>query len=465
MALHKKGGKPLLAFLYGPSGVVFVIGVLVLATSAIVIVCLLRDSFSSHTKWLSATFALHVWSVVLVLAASEVVIRAFAVNTPEGPEFADTLLLPRNWDNVAARYRGILAKASAQGSYLVYDSELGWTIGRNRRSKDYNRDFAKQLLSQRRQRYPEIYPAEWQRQARKDDDIYFSSVEGIRSPRVGMTFTSARPKYRIAIIGDSFTFGLEVPYEDTWGHQLELALGPDFQVLNFGVDGYGVDQAFLRYKRDVVSWRPDIVVFGFINDDFRRTMCVYGFLCFSGGEIPFPKPRFVVNEDTLTPLNLPLPTPESIFARQSITQIPFIEYDRSFEPNDWDWAFYYYAYSIRYLLSRYPRWPVARSIVSDEAMRAVNGQLLRSFVRRARDQGSKPIVVYFPPMTDFMQAASGRIGVAREVLRANGIPYLDMTDCVSKVSPAERFVTLHYSAIANAAIAACLRDAILASRG
>lgn len=460
MAIHKKGEKPFLAFVSGSSGIVFVIGVLATLTSAIVIFGLLRNRFSSHAKWLSATFVLHIWSVGLVFLVFEAVIRVFAVNTPAGPVFADTPLLPQRWENVVARNRAILAKASSQGSYLIFDNELGWTIGRNQRSKNYNTDFQKQVLPQLRQRYPEMYPAETHKPVGKDDDIYFSSVEGIRSPRVAMTFSGARPKQRIAIIGDSFTFGLEVPYEGTWGHQLELALGSNFQVLNFGVDGYGIDQSYLRYQKHVLLWRPDIVIFGLVNDDFRRTMCVYGFLCFPGSEIPFPKPRFVVNEDTLTPLNLPLPAPESIFARQSITQIPFVEYDRSFEPNDWDWGFYDYAYSIRFLLSRFPRWPVARPIVSDEALKSVNGHLLRSFILVAHERGSKPIVVFFPVTADLTPESNSRPGVAREVLHANHIPYLDMTSCVDKVDPAERFVVLHYSAMTNAAIAECLREAI-----
>lgn len=460
MALHKKGEKPLLVFLYGSSGIVFVAGVFVLVMSAIVIASVIRNGRRSHAKSLSATFALNLWSVVLVLLVPEAVIRVFAVNTPAGPVFADTPLLPQRWENVVARNRAILAKVSSQGSYLIFDNELGWTIGRNQRSKNYNTDFQKQVLPRLRQRYPEMYPAETHKPVGKDDDIYFSSVEGIRSPRVAMTFSGARPKQRIAIIGDSFTFGLEVPYEDTWGHQLELALGSNFQVLNFGVDGYGIDQSYLRYQKHVLLWRPDIVIFGLVNDDFRRTMCVYGFLCFPGSEIPFPKPRFVVNEDTLTPLNLPLPAPESIFAWQSITQIPFIEYDRSFEPNDWDWGFYDHAYSMRFLLSKFPRWPVARPIVSDEALKSVNGHLLRSFVRLAEDRGSKPIVVFFPSAAALAPESNGRPGVAREVLHANHIPYLDMTGCVSKVDPAERFVVLHYSAMTNAAIAECLREAL-----
>jgi len=239
-------------------------------------------------------------------------------------------------------------------------------------------------------------------------------------------------------------------------------LGDGTQVLNFGVDGYGIDQSYLRYQRDAISWRPEIVVFSFIVSDLGRTMCVYGFLCFPGGEIPFPKPRFVMNGGKLKPLNLPLPSPDYIFERRSIVELPFIEYDPSFgQPADWEERFYYHLYSIRFLLSRFPSWPEPRPDLSDEAFRSINGKLLRSFVRLAREQGSTPIVVYFPSLTDFTPDSKRLPSIAKEILHAHGIEFLDMTGCVSQVSSAQRFVRLHYSPITNVAIARCLRDVLL----
>jgi hypothetical protein len=430
MAIYKKSDRALLPFLVSQAGVVFLFAILALVISVIVIVHLLRNTARPVTKRFAPTLLLNLWSVIIVLVSSEVIIRMFAVSTPDGPMFANTLLLPRNWKNFAVHNRAILAKASTWGSYFVYDNLLGWTVGQSRRSKD---------------------------------NLYFSSAEGIRSPRVGMTFARAHASHRIAIVGDSFTFGLEVPYEATWGHQLELALGQEYQVLNFGVDGYGVDQAYLRYERDVRSWRPETVILGIINDDLSRTMGVYGFLKFLKWEMPFPKPRFVVRDNALVALNLPLPTPESIFAKHSITELPFIDFDGSYDRTEWEWRFYHYAYSIRFLLSRFPRWPVAGPAVSDEAMKFINGELFRSFVQLARKEGSTPVVVYFPSRLDFVAVSTPRAKVTRvanEVLRANGISYLDMTGCVSKVNPTERFVTFHYSPITNAAVAGCLLSSI-----
>ena len=430
MAIYKKSDRPLLDFLASQAGVVCVFAVLGLVTSALGIVYILRKTARPKIKQLYATFVLNLLSVIIVLATAEIFIRAWAVSTPAGPLFANTVLLPRSWERFAAHQRAILAKASTWGSYFVYDSFLGWTVGRSRSSSD---------------------------------GLYFSSVEGIRSSRAGISFAGPPARHRVAIVGDSFTFGLEVRYEETWGRQLELMLSPEYQVLNFGVDGYGVDQAYLRYQRDVRSWRPDIVILGIINDDLSRTMGVYAFLKFLEWEMPFPKPRFVVRDKALIPLNLPLPTPESIFTKKTITELPFIEYDQSFQRAEWEWNFYHYAYSIRFLVSRFPRWPVAGPPVSDEVMKSINGELFRSFMGLARKEGSTPIVVYFPSKSDFAAVSTPGVGltrVAKEVLQASGIPYLDMTGCVSRVDPSKRFVVRHYSQATNAAIAECLRDSI-----
>jgi len=86
--------------------------------------------------------------------------------------------------------------------------------------------------------------------------MYFSSVEGIRSAGPDVRFAHRSARRRVALIGDSNAFSFEVPFEESWGHHLQQLLGADAQVLNFGVDGYGIDQIYLRYRRDVRPWKP-----------------------------------------------------------------------------------------------------------------------------------------------------------------------------------------------------------------
>jgi hypothetical protein len=93
-------------------------------------------------------------------------------------------------------------------------------------------------------------------------------------------------------------------------------------------------------------------------------------------------------------------------------------------------------------------------------MKSVNGAIFHAFLGLARAHGSTPIIVYFPTRLDFASPQQGWTRVAREVFQTYGIPLLDMTNCVSQISPAERFVILHYSSVTNVAVAKCLRDAI-----
>lgn len=454
LAFYKKGDRPLSSFLTHPAGIVFLLAAAVLMTTLVVLVRWLRRQPPPRARRLAAPLLLNLVSVGIGFATAEIAIRLLSVKTPEGPVFANTLLLPRSWEALAARSRATLARAAQQGSFLVYDPQLGWTLGPNRHSRDYNRVRARATAARLEGRTATESVAD------TAAEIYFSSSEGLRSPRAGMSFSGGpRPRTRIALIGDSFTFGLEVRYEETWGQELERALGPGVEVLNFGVDGYGVDQAYLRYQRDVVPWHPDIVILGVINDDLRRTMCVYGFLCFPGFEMPFPKSRFVMAGDSLQRVNAPLPQPESLFVQRAITDLPFIAHDASFDRGEWDWRFYDHSYAIRLVLAKFHRWPTPGPTVTEDAERRVNGAIIQAFEQLARQNGSKPLVVFFPSLTAFLPE-SHSAPIAEQTLHAAKIPYLDMTDCVRQVPAAQRFVTLHYSAATNAAIARCLVPAL-----
>ena len=161
------------------------------------------------------TVALNVVPVLLVLVGGELAVRMLSRPTTRGPVFMGTNLLPWQWSDVVAQNEAILREAAANGSFLMPDERLGWVINPGRRTAD---------------------------------GLYFSSVEGLRSPRPGVAFAHRRARHRVALVGDSFTFGLEVSYEQSWGARLEQALGGDVQVLNFGVDGYGVDQAYFATR-------------------------------------------------------------------------------------------------------------------------------------------------------------------------------------------------------------------------
>jgi hypothetical protein len=346
----------------------------------------------------------------------------------------DTLLRPREWSKVVTSYSELLRKTHSQESFLVYDRELGWTVGPNRHS---------------------------------ENGRYFSSAEGLRSSHVGIAFADRETSCRIALVGDSFTFDEEVTFEDSWGNQLERLLPLGCQVLNFGVLGYGVDQMYLRYARDVRPWRPNIVVFSAIDFDFLRNMAVYAFLLFPDADMPWAKPRFVLKDGQLALLNVPTPSPEEIFSASSIRDLPFITYDRFYFSSEWDreyWKLFNFSYLFRFIVSWYPVWETQRSQVSDETLQTLNRELLRSFVRLASSEGSIPLLVYLPWQADFTnrRTQAGYVPPVLRLMRDTGAETIDLIPCLSEVDPANRFAPhAHYTPQTNVSVARCLRQVVI----
>ena len=78
-------------------------------------------------------------------------------------------------------------------------------------------------------------------------------------------------KVRAVCTGDSFTLGFGVSNDNTWCELLSRR-DPRFETVNMGQGGYGVDQAYLWYRRDGLALEHDVLIFAFIAEDFTRMM-------------------------------------------------------------------------------------------------------------------------------------------------------------------------------------------------
>jgi hypothetical protein len=117
-----------------------------------------------------------------------------------------------------------------------------------------------------------------------------------------------RGTIRISAFGDSFTYGSDVALGETWAKQLGL-LNPSLEVLNYGVGAYGLDQAYLRYRRVGTDYRPHIVFIGYMSENIARHVNVFRpFYTSSYRDVIFTKPRFRVNGDALVLLENPIAT-------------------------------------------------------------------------------------------------------------------------------------------------------------
>lgn len=101
------------------------------------------------------------------------------------------------------------------------------------------------------------------------------------------------PKYCFEVYGDSFTFADDVDNDAAWPNRLAESTG--CKVLNFGVGGYGVDQAVLRHELNARF--ADYVALVIFPHDIRRNLNRHRSLIGPGKKLLDYKPRFVQSED------------------------------------------------------------------------------------------------------------------------------------------------------------------------
>ena len=118
-----------------------------------------------------------------------------------------------------------------QSTYGKYSPDLGWTIKKNGTSP-----------------------------------LFQANAQGLRGDR---DYSLKPPPniVRIATFGDSFTHGDEVKNKQTWQEKLN-SIDQNLEILNFGVNGYGLDQSFLRYQKDGVKFNSHIVLIGFLSEKY-----------------------------------------------------------------------------------------------------------------------------------------------------------------------------------------------------
>jgi len=88
---------------------------------------------------------------------------------------------------------------------------------------------------------------------------------GFRDREIG---PKAPGRYRIAIIGDSFTFGNGVEEPDRFSNLIQGVLGPQYEVLNFGHPGNNLPDHLIELDL-VLKLSPDFVLLQLYENDFE----------------------------------------------------------------------------------------------------------------------------------------------------------------------------------------------------
>lgn len=111
-----------------------------------------------------------------------------------------------------------------------------------------------------------------------------------------------RQPTRVSIYGDSFAWSDEVDCVHAWGNVLSGML--KCRVANFGMVGYGTDQAYLRFKKNSHD-QAKVVILVFSSDNIRRNVNRVRNFIIPGSQLG-TKPRFLLGAEGQLEM-IPLP--------------------------------------------------------------------------------------------------------------------------------------------------------------
>lgn len=308
-------------------------------------------------------------------------------------------------------------------------------------------------------------PIQERNHTRHDPDLGWVNAPGLHIPGLyaeGADFTSNAQGFRnledfeavapagrtrVICAGDSFTLGYGVDDDETWPAHLAAA-DERLQVVNMGQGGYGMDQAWLWYRRDGLALEHDLVLFAFIGDDFERMRkdTFWG----------YSKPLVRATPEGLAVTNVPVPRGSLRFPR--VTQnLKLIERLRVLE-------------FMGRVLNKLGAGGAAPVELDEEETRAVAEGIFEDLARAASERGARAVLVYLPNLDHLdLSRLDSWPDYAKEACRSaseGGLLFIDLTEDFAAVPDAERRklfipkgasrvpgVAGHYSAAGNAFVA------------
>jgi len=242
----------------------------------------------------------------------------------------------------------------------------------------------------------------------------------------------------VSLYGDSFTYGEDVDHEHAWGNVLAKNLA--CRVANYGVGGYGTDQALLRFRQKKED-AAKVVLLGILTENILRNVNSYRELLAPGQPLSF-KPRFLVGADgaltlvpILTPKEADLPRifeePQAVFEHDyfvpggpsgvSKPGFPYLATLIGLRKN----------FRMRAAMSGEPSHAPFYKPDHESGGLAVTSAIARTFAKEAAERGAFGGVVIIPLPADLKylkdHGAAAHAPLVAELTRA-GVPYVDTSE-------------------------------------
>jgi len=238
---------------------------------------------------------------------------------------------------------------------------------------------------------------------------------------------------KIAVFGDSFSFGRLVNDDETWPYALSKLIKS--YVPNYSVGGYGFDQALLRLKREIKTLDSKIILMCVVPETIARIHSYWRHY-FEYGNILAFKPRFAIEKDSLKLYELFIKDQESFKKieenKEFIQQVDYF-YKYKFLEN-----ILCFPYVCRLWKTRRQNFPILKQVIiglitgrfakyrkkafkqvlrnnakytaemyNDENAKLLFSRLVDEFVDLCREHDKKPVLVLTPQPVDMERFNSG----------------------------------------------------------
>ena len=230
-------------------------------------------------------------------------------------------------------------------------------------------------------------------------------------------------------------------------------------MLNFGVISYGMDQAYLRWKKQGSRFAPQLVIFFCQLENRWRNLNFYFPLRYPGNNLPFAKPRFVLEGDSVRLLNVPCLSPEeSVETLAHIDQWSLAPYETSFRAGDYQWHLWNASKLVSYVEARTTRQlEMSRNAQNAEDLCLA---IIKMFHDEVVSSGARFLVVHAPVKDELATLRQLGIGLDESLLEkiagiSQFVPTADEFVCRTRARSTDRLFdhTDHYSDLANEIIA------------
>lgn len=334
--------------------------------------------------------------------------------------FLDALLVTASLAISLLAAEGIIRMTSLSGIYVAetgnqykfyeFDDRLGWKNSPGRFGQYTRDEFSYQInINSHGMRYREVSPK--------------------KSPNIT----------RVVVLGDSFTWGIGVADQERFTEMVEKKTDGKYELLNFGVSGYGPIQYYLMIDEIIEDFHPEIVLIAFcLSNDFADNIFWRRYNYYKPYLLENKKPNIVISgypiprsgELATGPLSDWLADHSRLYSlvrgKVKTTALQFADYGQAgingADENQMDIYF--------------PKHSTEASELADR-MVALNAKLIRQIRDKAKRQNVQLAVVVAPTKCEYgacFQGERARNMNARnyllKTLKELDIPVIDKTDAI-----------------------------------